>query len=193
MARLPPHVRRGVGFALGTAFVLKVLQEQLSTINSQSSTSLSGRILKWPTRADCKSAGLRLRRFESFSYHHLKTLGKTPLFSNVYRAYIATSGFRLLLFSALTVSCRLFQNGAQKATIKLPSNFQVSGGFYPRPLSKRPTEGTQARNRGILARHGHRATGFTTGLHRGARSTGRENARSRCPAAPDGPRPGDRA
>src|SRR5512137_2709239 len=29
-----------------------------------------GRILKWPTRADCKSAGLRLRRFESFSYHH---------------------------------------------------------------------------------------------------------------------------
>src|SRR5262249_33521313 len=30
-----------------------------------------GGILKWPTRADCKSAGLRLRRFESFSHHHL--------------------------------------------------------------------------------------------------------------------------
>src|SRR4051812_42669148 len=32
--------------------------------------SLSGRILKWPTRADCKSAGLRLPWFESRSYHH---------------------------------------------------------------------------------------------------------------------------
>ena len=32
---------------------------------------LAGRIPKWPTGADCKSAGLRLRRFESFSYHHL--------------------------------------------------------------------------------------------------------------------------
>src|SRR5690348_8160087 len=35
-----------------------------------------GRILKWPTRADCKSAGLCLRRFESFSYHHLFLFGK---------------------------------------------------------------------------------------------------------------------
>jgi len=25
-------------------------------------------------KADCKSAGLRLRRFESFSYHHLETI-----------------------------------------------------------------------------------------------------------------------
>src|SRR5512137_2750263 len=33
-----------------------------------------GRILKWPTRADCKSAGLRLRRFESFSYHQDPTV-----------------------------------------------------------------------------------------------------------------------
>ena len=30
----------------------------------------SGRILKWPTRADCKSAGETLHRFESCSYHH---------------------------------------------------------------------------------------------------------------------------
>src|SRR5258706_8917229 len=29
-----------------------------------------GRIPKWPTGADCKSAGLRLHWFESSSYHH---------------------------------------------------------------------------------------------------------------------------
>lgn len=28
-----------------------------------------GGIPKWPTGADCKSAGIRLRRFESFSHH----------------------------------------------------------------------------------------------------------------------------
>jgi hypothetical protein len=31
---------------------------------------LAGRIPKWPTGADCKSAGLRLHWFESSSYHH---------------------------------------------------------------------------------------------------------------------------
>ena len=30
-----------------------------------------GRILKWPTRGDCKSPGATLHRFESCSYHHL--------------------------------------------------------------------------------------------------------------------------
>jgi hypothetical protein len=33
-----------------------------------------GRIPKWPTGADCKSAGSRLRWFESSSYHHSKTI-----------------------------------------------------------------------------------------------------------------------
>src|SRR3954467_2656825 len=28
-----------------------------------------GGVLKWPTRADCKSAGASLRRFESFPHH----------------------------------------------------------------------------------------------------------------------------
>ena len=30
---------------------------------------LVGRLPKWPTGADCKSAGLRLRWFESITYH----------------------------------------------------------------------------------------------------------------------------
>src|SRR5258706_13128914 len=33
-----------------------------------------GRIPKWPTGADCKSAGLRLRWFESSSYHHFSSV-----------------------------------------------------------------------------------------------------------------------
>ena len=32
----------------------------------------AGRLPKWPTGADCKSAGLRLRWFESITYHHFE-------------------------------------------------------------------------------------------------------------------------
>lgn len=39
--------------------------------------SLLGRILKWPTRGDCKSPGLRLLWFESRSYHHFPPLTAT--------------------------------------------------------------------------------------------------------------------
>jgi hypothetical protein len=45
---------------------------------------LDGRLPKWPTGADCKSAGLRLRWFESSTYHHLKSFPEPsfpPLFS----------------------------------------------------------------------------------------------------------------
>ena len=49
-----------------------------------------GRILKWPTRADCKSAGLRLRRFESFSYHHSKTPGESTVLSLLNSALFRT-------------------------------------------------------------------------------------------------------
>src|SRR5579883_3452549 len=42
-----------------------------------------GRIPKWPTGADCKSAGLRLHWFESNSYHHFFT--RNIFFLNVSR------------------------------------------------------------------------------------------------------------
>jgi hypothetical protein len=49
---------------------------------SPSSTAFTrGRIPKWPTGADCKSAGLRLHWFESSSYHHFLislAAGATP-------------------------------------------------------------------------------------------------------------------
>src|SRR5437868_6914725 len=35
--------------------------------------SVRGRLPKWPTGADCKSAGSRLRWFESITYHHFFT------------------------------------------------------------------------------------------------------------------------
>src|SRR5437870_13922488 len=42
-----------------------------SVLESRSLNSRSpGRLPKWPTGADCKSAGLRLRWFESITYHH---------------------------------------------------------------------------------------------------------------------------
>src|SRR6266542_3735990 len=82
-----------------------------------------GRLPKWPTGADCKSAGLRLRWFESITYHHSETPNKTPLLTNVFREFVAIRGLRRLPFSALGVSCLLFQNGAQKAYIKRTTSF----------------------------------------------------------------------
>src|ERR1035438_3131923 len=48
------------------------------------SPSAFGRILKWPTRADCKSAGLRLPWFESRSYHHPSLDGLLLVMIGVY-------------------------------------------------------------------------------------------------------------
>ena len=56
------------------------------SLNSQ---PLRGRILKRSTRADCKSAGLRLRRFESFSYHHPFLPSENSLFARFYRAIVS--------------------------------------------------------------------------------------------------------
>ncbi len=33
---------------------------------------LNGEVPEWPKGADCKSAGSRLRRFESFPLHHTR-------------------------------------------------------------------------------------------------------------------------
>ena len=46
---------------------------ELCGMSREFSPSQAGRILKWPTRADCKSAGLRLPWFESRSYHHFNS------------------------------------------------------------------------------------------------------------------------
>ena len=47
--------------------------KQCLTRNDQ--VESNGELLKRPKRADCKSAGFYLRRFESFTHHHLKSLG----------------------------------------------------------------------------------------------------------------------
>jgi hypothetical protein len=86
-------------------------------------SDLGGRILKWPTRADCKSAGLCLRRFESFSYHHVFSPSK-PRENSVsdqcscgfcdqgqFQARARRCAFRLL---------PSHPGGCQKYTIKLP-------------------------------------------------------------------------
>src|SRR5665213_4579726 len=73
---------------------------------------LDGRLPKWPTGADCKSAGLRLRWFESITYHHsLKRLSYRR-FSLAKRSRTEIQNVR---FCALADFCRLFQNDAQKA------------------------------------------------------------------------------
>jgi hypothetical protein len=52
-----------------SADLLKKLLE-LDGISRELSRPPFGGLLKWPTRADCKSAGLRLRWFESITHHH---------------------------------------------------------------------------------------------------------------------------
>src|SRR6266480_78721 len=81
-------------------------------------TSASGRIPKWPTGADCKSAGLRLRWFESSSYHHSKTPSETAILTNKIGHCVRIWSLRILRFGAVAVSCRLFQNDARKSYIK---------------------------------------------------------------------------
>jgi hypothetical protein len=55
-----------------------VLRSPLQRFNSGLSTQdflvYKGQILKWPTRRDCKSLDVSLRRFESFSAHILPLL-----------------------------------------------------------------------------------------------------------------------
>src|SRR6266480_4215970 len=81
-------------------------------------TSASGRIPKWPTGADCKSAGLRLRWFESSSYHHSRTPSETAILTNKIRHCVKIRSLRILRFGAVAVSCRLFQNDARKVIHK---------------------------------------------------------------------------
>jgi hypothetical protein len=67
-----------------------------------------GGLPKWPTGADCKSADLRLRWFESSTYHHSKNTRQTAYFSNDYKGFVNVSGFgfvrwrRLVTFPDLT-------------------------------------------------------------------------------------------
>jgi hypothetical protein len=82
-----------------------------------------GRIPKWPTGADCKSAGLRLRWFESSSYHH-----SLPLWAF---SHLSTSGNSL--------------GAVRREKRKLPKSrlsrcsFSITGdigseGYYSEPL-----------------------------------------------------------
>src|SRR5579863_7282315 len=53
-------------------FLSKFLDKGAACPNNKrlrSCNCISGGVLKRPTRADCKSAGLRLRRFESYPLH----------------------------------------------------------------------------------------------------------------------------
>src|SRR5690348_10033027 len=47
-------------------------EAHLAESPARSMVGSAGRLPKWPTGADCKSAGLRLRWFESITYHHLQ-------------------------------------------------------------------------------------------------------------------------
>ena len=66
---------------------------------ARSMVGSAGRLPKWPTGADCKSAGLRLRWFESITYHHLCLQGKQRFFPN------KSMVFGAALFSAPAFLC----------------------------------------------------------------------------------------
>src|ERR1017187_8193245 len=112
-----------------------------------------GRILKWPTRADCKSAGLRLRRFESFSYHHPKTLRKTSLLPLYYGIRVGVTGSSLPPFSAFGFPSLLFRLDAQKDSRKIARPFcpqSARSGISPFLGRKTPRRGTGERRAGVL-------------------------------------------
>jgi hypothetical protein len=76
---------------------------------------LRGRLPKWPTGADCKSAGLRLRWFESITYHHSKITGKQAVLANAFKLFVDLGGCHFVRFPALGDFCRLVPKNAQKA------------------------------------------------------------------------------
>ncbi len=47
------------------------------------SASFRGSVAKWPNASDCKSDGLRLRRFESFPAHHITCERRDPPFDAI--------------------------------------------------------------------------------------------------------------
>ena len=79
-----------------------------------------GEIPKWPTGADCNSADLCLRRFESCSPHFFKDKV----------CFLLTLKFKLLIFNVLLKICG-------SSSVDRASAFQAEGrGFEPRlPLS----------------------------------------------------------
>ena len=46
-----------------------------------------GRVAEWLKAADCKSAGVRLRRFESYPFHHYQVLRRYKFKMPVYVQY----------------------------------------------------------------------------------------------------------
>jgi hypothetical protein len=57
-----------------------------------------GRLPKWPTGADCKSAGLRLRWFESITYHHSLVVVKKGGYPNSTRVFLPSTVFSFCAF-----------------------------------------------------------------------------------------------
>src|SRR5579864_3750154 len=74
-----------------------------------------GRLPKWPTGADCKSAGLRLRWFESITYHHL-----LPAFSDHY--FISRKNIRGPEIILVRTFCPLMLAGVPETVL------QITGG-----------------------------------------------------------------
>src|ERR1700738_2705106 len=60
-----------------SADLLKKILELVGASRELSRPPFGG-LLKWPTRADCKSAGLRLRWFESITHHQFPESEETP-------------------------------------------------------------------------------------------------------------------
>jgi hypothetical protein len=85
-----------------------------------------GRLPKWPTGADCKSAGLRLRWFESITYHHLISAREKRVLTCIFNRFILVPVFDSVRFCALCVSCQLFRNDAVKYSKSITSpNWQI--------------------------------------------------------------------
>ena len=59
--------------------LVELIDEGMDVVVRIGAPKDSGQIPKWPTGADCKSAGLRLRWFESSSAHHLQSFKTSHL------------------------------------------------------------------------------------------------------------------
>ena len=107
----------------------------------------TGGILKRPTRADCKSAGLRLRRFESFSHHQPFPQGKSgflPSNSMVFTGPLFLNLCVMVLLPSLAFLSIKLSKVIQKSYNARKLEFFFGGGCLVLPIKARPGEANEA-------------------------------------------------
>jgi hypothetical protein len=154
----------------------------------KSSSAISGAISRaLGASGRCFLRRLTAVRFESFSYHHPKTLSKTPLSANKYRAKHTHPISRNPAFLSLVCFCVPVLNDAQNTCRKHTSRFRRQDAPAHVRTPATPQDAPRLILRPAPGRLVRRVVGVEFG-HRQPREWGRRMGRESQPATPWGHR-----